>query len=305
MSGDAAALESTVEIITPENIAFEYRVAGPFHRLYAFLIDLVLRVAMLMLVAITLSVLASLSTGLWLAALVLVWFLLEWFYGGVFETYMNGQTPGKRVMGIRVLTTDGRPINGLQAVLRNILRSADSLPWLSLAALGGPPVQALPTFAVGLFAMALNRRFQRLGDIVCGTMVVVEERNWYTGTVRINDPQVAELASQLPADLQVSRAGARALATYVERRRVFAPARREEIASQLADVYIDRLRLPPNTSRDLLLCAIYYRLFVEGSAPSSEPANWLSEPMERLAAVSTGSAAPIAATIVEGDSPSP
>ena len=54
--------------------------------------------------------------------LVVVFFLVSWFYGGFFEAYWNGQTPGKRIMGLRVLSTNGRPINGYQAILRNLLR---------------------------------------------------------------------------------------------------------------------------------------------------------------------------------------
>ena len=42
---------------------------------------------------------------------------MSWFYGGLFETYWNGQTPGKRIMQIRVLTVTGQPIDGMQAVL--------------------------------------------------------------------------------------------------------------------------------------------------------------------------------------------
>ena len=57
-------------------------------------------------------------------------FVLEWFYGGLFESLWNGQTPGKRLMGLRVLTTEGQPINGMQAVMRNLLRYADIFPFL-------------------------------------------------------------------------------------------------------------------------------------------------------------------------------
>ena len=82
--------------------------------------------------------LAGLGGGPFAAAFGLIaMFVLEWFYGGIFETYMNGQTPGKWVMGIRVLTVDGQPINGLQAVLRNILRTVDLYPMLSLEMFGG------------------------------------------------------------------------------------------------------------------------------------------------------------------------
>lgn len=261
MPGDAAPLDSKVEIITPENIAFDYHVAGPFRRLNAYLIDLVLRGLVLAAFMIFSSPVARIFGGMWIAATIVLWFLLEWFYGGVFETYMNGQTPGKRLIGIRVLTVDGRPINGLQAVLRNVLRSADSMPWISLESLGGPPMYSQPTFVLGLITMAMNSRFQRLGDIVCGTMVVVEERSWYAGMAKIEDTRAMQLADALPAHLPISRTGARALATYVERRRFFTQARRREMARPLAELWIARLGLPADTSYDLLLCSLYYRLF--------------------------------------------
>ena len=54
--------------------------------------------------------------------------MLFWFYGGLFETFWNGQTPGKRLLGIRVITLDGQPINALQAILRNVLRIVDAQP---------------------------------------------------------------------------------------------------------------------------------------------------------------------------------
>jgi hypothetical protein len=120
----------------------------------------------------------------------------------------------------------------------------------------------LPTFLVGLVAMAFNRRFQRLGDLACGTMVVIEERHWLTGVARLEDPRAAQLAEYLPADFRVSRSLAQALATYVERRRFFTPARRREVAGHLAELLLPRLGLPPDTGYDLLLCALYYRTFV-------------------------------------------
>ena len=60
----------------------------------------------------------------------------------LFETFLNGQTPGKYVLGLRVLTDNGQPINGMQATLRNLLRAADLF---------------LPL--VGLIVMALNRKY--------------------------------------------------------------------------------------------------------------------------------------------------
>lgn len=262
MSSVPCQIDSVIEIATPENIAFQYRVAGPFRRLPAYLIDLAIRMAILFVVAIVCSVLSIAIGGISSAVWLLAYFVVSWFYGGLFETFMHGQTPGKRVLGIRVLSTSGRPINGYQAILRNILRVADMGPVISAEAVGLPPIPLIPTFLVGLCSMALNRRFQRLGDLVCHTMVVVEERPWLSGVVRFDDPRAFELASYLPADLQVRRSMARAIAHYAERRRYFSASRRREVAQHLAEPLLKQFGLPANTSYDLLLCSMYYRLFI-------------------------------------------
>jgi uncharacterized RDD family membrane protein YckC len=134
----AAPLDNTIEIVTPENIAFHYRVAGPFRRLIAYGLDFLIRGIMLGVVTFSLLLLFPVLQGVSLAAQSILWFLFAWFYGGVFETYMNGQTPGKRIMGLRTLTLDGQPINGLQAVLRNIMRTVDTMPLIPLVALPLP-----------------------------------------------------------------------------------------------------------------------------------------------------------------------
>ena len=82
---------------------------------------------------------------------------------------------------------------------------------------------AIPTFGFALVAAALSPRFQRLGDIVCGTIVVIEERRWLTGVAKLEDPRAAQLASYIPMDFRINRSLARALAAYVDRRRFFSP----------------------------------------------------------------------------------
>lgn len=273
MANSAAQLDTTIEIVTPENIAFAYQVAGPFRRFPAYLIDLGIRFGIVGLMWTLLSVFAGLGGGpLALAIGLIGMFLLEWFYGGFFETYMNGQTPGKRAMGIRVLTVDGQPINGLQAVLRNILRTVDLYPMLTLEMFGVPaPLYILPTYMVGLVTMTLSHRFQRVGDLVCGTLVVIEERSWLTGVVKLEDERVAKLAEYIPPDFRVSRSLARSLAMYVERRRFFAPARRGEVAKYLAKPLLAQFGMKGDTSCDLLLCALYYRTFVTDRAADTLP----------------------------------
>ena len=159
-------IDTSIQIVTPENIAFRYQLAGPFQRLPAFLIDFGVRVATMLAVAIALAILGFISSGLAWVLLLLAYFVLSWFYGVLFETYFNGQTPGKRVLDLRVLTDQGRPINGEQAVLRNLFRLADiSFPLVSL------------------IAASCSRRFQRLGDLVAGTIVIVEESRRLTHVV--------------------------------------------------------------------------------------------------------------------------
>jgi uncharacterized RDD family membrane protein YckC len=261
-------LDTTIQVVTPENIAFDYRVAGPFRRLPAFLLDLAIRIGAFLLLVFVIGLIAGAGGGgVAMAGILIGWFVTEWFYGGFFESYWNGQTPGKWVMGLRVLTVEGQPINGLQAVMRNVFRTADMYPLLSLQILGDlPPAYLFPTCFVGLVVMACNRRFQRVGDLVCGTLVVIEEKRWLTGVVKVEDPRAAQLSEFLPADFRVTRSMAQTLSSYVERRRFFTPPRRREIARHLGEPLLRRFGLPADTSYDLLLCALYYRAFISDRA---------------------------------------
>jgi uncharacterized RDD family membrane protein YckC len=251
MDAHRRQIDNTIEIITPENIAFRYQVAGPFRRLPAYLIDLAIRGMMFLFGSILVMVVFGLAglPGMGFGLVLVLWFLLEWFYGGVFETFWNGQTPGKRLLQIRVLSIDGQPINGLQAVLRNVLRALDQQP--------------LVFSLVGLASATMNDRFQRMGDLACGTMVVVEEPRWFHGVIRLSDPGTIRLAAQIPPSYQAPRTTVRALATYVQRRMNFAPMRRLEIARHLAEPLREQFNLPPGTDPDLLLCGLYQRTFIE------------------------------------------
>ena len=245
-------LDTSIEIVTPENVSFRYHVAGPFRRLPAFIIDVVLQTLILMLAGIAIPLVFSffgisglfLGMGFWF----ILWFVIAWFYGGLFESYWNGQTPGKRLVRIRVIATDGQPINGLQAVLRNLLRAIDCQP--------------LFLYQFGLFSALMNDRFQRLGDLAAGTMVIVEEREWFQGILRIDEPEALRLTQIIPASFQASPSLARALAAYAQRRLAFPVPRRVEVARHLAEPLARRFGLPEGINPDHLLCAFYQRAFI-------------------------------------------
>ena len=84
-------------------------------------------------------------------------FLVEWFYPVLFEVLWRGQTPGKRALGISVINDDLTPVTLGPSLVRNLLRVVDFLPVFYLA---------------GLVTMLSNRRFQRLGDLAAGTLVI-------------------------------------------------------------------------------------------------------------------------------------
>ncbi len=151
-------------------------------------------------------------------------------------------------MGIRVVSIEGQPITPFQAILRNILRVVDAQP-------GG-------LYLVGLVAATLNDRFQRLGDLPSGTMVVVEEQRFLRGVVRIHEPEAIRAAASIPPTFQPSRSLGRVLAAYVHRRQLFPWGRRIEIARHIGEPLRQKFQLPPGADLDMLLCGLYRRAFI-------------------------------------------
>jgi hypothetical protein len=172
---------------------------------------------------------------------------------------MNGQTPGKRLLGMRVVSVQGHPINGVQAVMRNILRGVDMMPLVPLSVMDEELGWfAMPTFAVGLLCQTFSPRFQRVGDVACGTMVVMDERR--RRPIASTHPGfLAALIERIPVSFVTDRQTHRAISTYVDRRNRISTARRRDIAKHLALPLVKRFGLPPETDYDLLLCALNWR----------------------------------------------
>ncbi|QDS94796.1 RDD family protein [Roseimaritima multifibrata] len=266
----ATPLDTTTEVVTPENIAFEYQLAGPFRRLPAYLLDVMVytcALLLLILIAILIGFASSsmLAVSIWGFIALVIWFVLGWFYGALCETFFNGRTIGKWACGLRVISIDGRPLSGMQATIRNLLRVADMAPY---AALGQwefemAPIMNIPTALVGLIAVIATKRMQRLGDLAAGTMVVVDEKSWRLPVAKVDDARVPALASFFPGDYRVTPTMARTLAAYAERRSYLTPSRRREIARHLTDPLIDRFEFRHDIDPDLLLYALYFKTFLE------------------------------------------
>ncbi|MFN3189784.1 MAG: RDD family protein [Aureliella sp.] len=264
---DEDKLDCSTRVITPENIAFEYALAGPFQRLPAFLFDIGVRVAFFIAMVFVLSaVLPFLPFGFALVniGILIGFFVLSWFYGVFFESRFNGRTLGKMVFKLRTISIDGRPINASQAALRNILRLADMNVLLSMQIFGSeaPPMFLFPTMLVGFVTMMMTRRMQRIGDIAAGTMVVAEGRRTTPWNLQPEDLRAFGLAELIPLNYQPSSSLAQTIGLYMENRRRLNPLRRNDVAKHLAFPLIKRFGLLPDTSPDLLLCALYVRTFM-------------------------------------------
>jgi uncharacterized RDD family membrane protein YckC len=260
-------LDCFVRVVTPENIAFEYPLAGPFQRLPAFLVDVAFRFGFLLGLVFFGSIFFSfVPFGSMIVNVLslLSFFLLSWFYGIFFETRFNGRTPGKMLFRLRAISTDGRPINASQAALRNILRLADMNVLLPLQVLSeeAPPMYVIPTMLVGLVSMTLTKRLQRIGDLAAGTMVVAEPRTSRSLHLQPEDIRAYGLAELSPVNYQLSGSLAQNVGLYMENRRRLNPVRRNEIAKHLALPLIEKFELLSDTSCDLLLCALYVRTFM-------------------------------------------
>jgi uncharacterized RDD family membrane protein YckC len=149
-------LDTARDVPTPEGIELSLRLAGPVPRAYAWVIDLLIRVALAFAAGMTAGWFGKFGLGL----LLILWFALEWLYPVAFEVWWQGATPGKRLLGLVVLHDDGTPVRMPASLTRNLLRAVDFAPLL---------------YGFGLFAMLLSRDFKRLGDLAAGTVVVYRE----------------------------------------------------------------------------------------------------------------------------------
>lgn len=290
-------VDNSYRLTTPENISFEYQLAGPFRRVFPYFLDLcIILVAYLVLmflywlfaflVGILFAFMGIYEVTEFIVAIgaamgPVLAFLVYWFYGAYMETYYNGRTFGKMVANLRVISTDGHAIDGVQATLRNFFRGIDLMPMVPIGGLleisDLPPQFGLPTAVFGLIAMSISPKFQRLGDLVAGTMVVNEDSSQDPHVQTFADSRVPQLAEIIPSSFYVSNSLSKAVAAYAERREQLGIARSGEIAAKLAGTLCQEFGLPHDTDPDLLICSLYYKIFV-GEAPQESPHSDLPSP---------------------------
>jgi uncharacterized RDD family membrane protein YckC len=234
-----AVLDTDVAIETPEHIVFRHRVAGPARRMFAQIIDLFVCYGTVLLVAVVIvfaaagggALVGSVETTqkLGVGLLLLLVFAAQWIYFVAWEA-MKGTTPGKMALGLRVVTTEGRPVGFVEAALRNLLRAADALP------IG---------YVVGVVTMVLSGRFQRLGDLVAGTLVVIPERMRVAGSVVLWPPATADEWRDVPDVVRLDADERAAIELFLRRRATLGQARELELARMIAGPLLERHGMDP------------------------------------------------------------
>lgn len=152
---------NNLTIKTPEGIAFSLQLASPVTRFLALSIDVMAVSVAASILQTFLAFLGFISLDLAYAIMILVYFVISIGYGIFFEWYWQGQTLGKKMLRLRVMDEQGLRLQFSQIVIRNLLRSVDSLPGLYL---------------IGGLVCLFSKRAQRLGDFAANTIVVWNPR---------------------------------------------------------------------------------------------------------------------------------
>jgi uncharacterized RDD family membrane protein YckC len=221
MCGVAVSL-GRLEVETADHVVLRYDLAGGGNRGFAALVDFVLASLIFAGAFYMFSTLAD-AIGLQAASpyfgiAVLLTFAVAWSYFILLEWLGNGQTIGKRMFGLRVIADDGAPAGFTAVLVRNLVRVVDFLPGF---------------YGVGLLAIVVSSRSQRLGDLAAGTFVVRAPRpqldyfSLRTVTPLGAGAQVAVRA--LPGEAQ------RLVREFVAREGKLAPDHRARVAKQLAE----------------------------------------------------------------------
>ncbi|HWV15752.1 MAG TPA: RDD family protein [Cellvibrio sp.] len=193
----------------PEGIDLHADLSGPIPRALAYASDLGIRAVILMIGGIISLLIGKAGMGFWL----ILSFLLEWWYPVFFEMLRQGQTPGKKFFNLVVVNEDLTPVTWSSSIIRNLLRAVDFLPSFYVA---------------GLVSLTATRRFQRLGDLAAGTIVIQKSLQGRATALPDADTQAPSTA--------FSAAEQDAIIEFTLRHKSLSQARQEELSNILAPV---------------------------------------------------------------------
>ncbi len=237
-----------VSILTPEQVEVKFELAGIGSRCVALILDTLIQALIFLVIGLIFFGLGAapfFSTGssgyetILIAIVVMIVFVVSDGYFLYFETTKNGQTPGKKSTGIRVVRDTGHPVDFHCALLRNVMRIVDVLPG---------------TYGVGMISMFVSSKYQRLGDYVAGTLVVKVGRQAQTAppspAVQPAEPVPDSTESSLPQEAlpfvsAITRDEYRAIKHFMERRAELDVHVARSLSMKLAEPLARKLRMDP------------------------------------------------------------
>jgi uncharacterized RDD family membrane protein YckC len=217
-------------ITTPEQVSFRYDVAGLLSRALAWFTDYLLIFAGY---AVIVLLFAALGTVWAVMLIILGIFVLDMSYFAFFEIYYAGQTPGKRLFNLRVISLTGTRIRFADAMIRNLLRPVDMLPW---------------GMVLGGMVAFLDGKHRRLGDMAAETVVIREVRRTLPQTLATQKARVNSFQSNRAVQQRImtrmTRVERDLVLDLAVRRDQLDAATREELFAQAAEYFRTRLSLP-------------------------------------------------------------
>jgi uncharacterized RDD family membrane protein YckC len=217
-----------LEIETPDHVVLRFQLAGAGNRGFAAIVDFLAASILVFAIDFSFQKLAEIdpSLGDWTGWVIFFELFIAWLYFVLLEWLWNGQTIGKRIFGLRVISEDGEPARFVAVIVRNLVRVVDFLPLF---------------YGLGLVTLIASPRSQRLGDYAGGTFVVRAprpRRNW-SALRTVSAPPSGKLAAPgqeatapmlrvLPGEAQ------RLVREFVLREQKLTPAARVALAKQLA-----------------------------------------------------------------------
>jgi uncharacterized RDD family membrane protein YckC len=221
-------MERSVDVATGESVAFSYELAGLGSRFFAVFVDLTIQIAVVITISLLIAWLAAafpvagkappvskLAGAVLNALLIVAGFMLFFGYFIIFEWRWAGRTPGKRLLGIRVVRDGGFPVDFTASVIRNVVRIFEMV---------------FGFYAISAVATLLSPQNRRLGDMAAGTIVVRDHRFERTTAASLrserdrDDPLVSDLS---PAERDL-------VLRYAERRKTLNLRARTAVAAQIA-----------------------------------------------------------------------
>jgi uncharacterized RDD family membrane protein YckC len=194
----APPLMSKLQFETPENVRVNFSLAGLGTRYVAWFVDQILVMVAIFAILMVMACAGtsfhgveklfkdldgedSSEAAMYVFGLaMLIWGLGSFFYFGLCELMLRGQTPGKRLVSIRVAKADGFSLDGAGILTRNVFRVLDHIPLLWIVPL-------------------LSARSQRIGDLVAGT-VVISDAKAELSSIRVELAERSALESEFRFD---------------------------------------------------------------------------------------------------------